>query len=230
MQHLKRNTPPTSEKELLALCSQLEGLTFNALANVLDISIPQFANRRKGFVGQLIELALGANAGNLSAPDFQALQIELKTLPIGAQSKPRESTYVTSIPLLTIHQQQWKTSQCFAKLKRVLWVPVEGDIQIPYEHRRIGQAFIWSPSRAQEAILECDWQHFISEISIGNLELLDSSVGDYLQIRPKAADGKVLCDYFNSEGNKVKTLPRGFYLRSSFTAKIFAEHFGIGGR
>ena len=46
------------------------------------------------------------------------------------------------------------------------------------------------------------------------------SVGEYLQIRPKAANGKVLCSCFDAEGNKVKTLPRGFYLRSTFTKTI----------
>ncbi|MGC1183416.1 MAG: DNA mismatch repair protein MutH, partial [Legionella sp.] len=39
----------------------------------------------------------------------------------------------------------------------------------------------------------------------------------------KAANGKSLCYGFDSEGNKVKTLPRGFYLRSSFTAKILSS-------
>jgi len=36
----------------------------------------------------------------------------------------------------------------------------------------------------------------------------------------KAANGKCLCYGFDSEGNKIQTLPRGFYLRSNFTKQI----------
>lgn len=218
--------PPTSEQELLERSSKLAGLSFAQLSLYLELLIPENSNHRKGFVGQAIELALGADAKNKALPDFQALNIELKTLPINKQGKPTESTFVTSIPLLTIHQQDWQYSQCYNKLKRILWVPIEGDTSIPYTQRRIGQGFLWSPNSLQETVLKADWNYLTLQISLGQLESLDARAGDYLQVRPKAANGKSLCFGYDSNGNKIKTLPRGFYLRSSFTEQIFnhAKH------
>jgi DNA mismatch repair protein MutH len=218
---LLRNRPPKTEAELMEYCSSIAGLSFVQLSLYLGLQIPTNPNQRKGWVGQAIELALGADAYNKSLPDFQGLGIELKTLPINRVGKPTESTFITSIPLLTIHQQQWASSQCYAKLKRVLWIPIEGDTDIPYPQRRIGHGFLWSPDRQQETILAADWNYLTLQISTGYLETLDATSGEYLQVRPKAANGKSLCYGFDSYGNKIKTLPRGFYLRSSFTAKIF---------
>jgi len=210
-----------SEAELLERCQSIEGWSFAQLATALGISIPQNPVSRKGWTGQAIELALGATAGNNSAPDFCALGVELKTLPLSQLGKPKESTFVTSIPLLTIHQQTWETSQCFAKLKRVLWMPIEGDIGIAFPERRIGRGMLWSPSAAEQLILAKDWSEFVLMISTGQLAEIDASIGDYLQVRPKAANGKSLCFGFDEAGNKVQTMPRGFYLRSNFTANIF---------
>lgn len=219
---MKKN-PPESEEVLKARCRQIEGLSFGQLSLILGLSIPVNPNLRKGWVGQAIELALGAVAGNRAMPDFPDLGIELKTLPLAPSGKPTESTFITSIPLLTIHRQTWESSQCHAKLKRILWFPIEGDTNIPYAQRRIGNGFIWSPDVHQESVLADDWNYLTCQISLGQLEALDSTVGTYLQIRPKAANGKSLCDAYDSEGNKIKTLPRGFYLRSSFTQMIVEE-------
>lgn len=211
---------PKTEAELLARCSSIEGMTFAQLAAQESIYVPQLATQRKGWVGQLLERVLGANAGNLAEPDFTLLGVELKTLPIGASGMPSESTYITSIPLLTIHQQKWDSSECYGKLKRILWMPVEGDTRIPYGQRRIGRGFLWSPSSEQELILANDWNYLTNQICTGYLELLDASAGEYLQIRPKAANGRSLCYCYDAEGNKVQTLPRGFYLRSRFTGSL----------
>ncbi|WP_392537148.1 DNA mismatch repair endonuclease MutH [Legionella sp. 227] len=218
-----KNRAPKTEAELLERCSSIAGLSFAQLALSLGLSIPANPNQRKGWVGQAIELALGTDAQNKSLPDFKFLGVELKTLPLNQSGKPTESTFITSIPLLTIHRQEWKTSQCYIKLKRILWVPVEGDTDIPYPQRRIGQGFIWSPDGLQESILEADWNYLSLQIGTGHLESVDAKEGEYLQVRPKAANGKSLCYGYDIQGNKIKTLPRGFYLRSSFTAQILSS-------
>lgn len=209
-----------NEEELLARCQLIEGLSFAQLAASLQLSIPEKQQKRKGWAGLALELALGTTAGTKSMPDFNNLGIELKSLPLNEKGKPAESTFVTSIPLLTIQQQDWLSSQCYAKLKRVLWLPIEGDKNIPYEHRRIGRGFLWSPNQVEEAILADDWYELTSMIATGRLDEINASIGQYLQIRPKAANAKSLCYGFDGEGTKVLTLPRGFYLRSSFTEGI----------
>lgn len=220
---LQRRLSPLCEKDLLLRCQSLEGLTFAQLAAELGLQIPDNPLKRKGWAGQAIELALGTDAGNQSLPDFCELGIELKTLPINQAGKPAESTFITTIPLLKIHLQTWKTSQCFTKLKRVLWLPVEGDVRIPFAHRRIGCAILWSPSKAQEAILENDWSELTLMISTGKVAEISASIGRYLQVRPKGSNAKSLCYGFDETGSKTLTLPRGFYLRSSFTALLLSN-------
>lgn len=211
-----------SEEELIERYQAIAGLTFADLAFKLSLSLPEDPNKRKGFIGMAIELALGARGGNKSIPDFPNLGIELKTLPINHLCKPAESTFVTSIPLLTIHTQDWLTSQCYEKLRRVLWLPIEDDERIPYGYRRIGEGILWSPTAAEAKVLANDWEELTYLICTGKLAQIDASMGEYLQIRPKAANSKSLCYGFDEYGHKIQTMPRGFYLRSSFTARILS--------
>lgn len=209
-----------NEDELLNRCQLIEGLSFLQLAAFLQLTIPPTKEKRKGWTGLAIELALGTTAGSKAVPDFENLGIELKTLPLNANYKPAESTFVTSIPLLNIHQENWLSSQCYKKLKRILWIPIEGDREIPFEHRRIGRGFLWSPNQNEAAVLEEDWNELVLLITTGHLDEINARMGQYLQIRPKAANAKSLCYGFDIEGRKILTLPRGFYLRSSFTEQI----------
>lgn len=215
--------PIPDEADLLARCCAIEGLTFWQLAQKLHLSIPMQASQRKGWAGKAIEIALGANAGNQNIPDFFHLGIELKTIPFNLQGKPLESTYITHIPLLTIHQQTWKTSSCYAKLRRILWVPIEGERAIPFLERRIGHALLWSPTQEQEAILARDWEELTGMIVLGQLASIHAGIGEYLQIRPKAMNGKSLCDAYDADGAVIQTLPRGFYLRRTFTSDFFLK-------
>lgn len=219
--------PPTSEAQLLERCQAIEGLSLAQLASRLQISIPEHAAQRKGWVGQAIECVLGANAGSRAAPDFLSLSIELKTLPINHLGKPAESTFVTTIPLLTIHQQTWPTSTCFTKLKRVLWMPIEGDVRIPFAHRRIGLGWLWSPNANEQAVLAEDWSELSWMIGSGRLAEIHANMGEYLQVRPKGAHAKSLCYGFDELGNKILTLPRGFYLRSRFTERLFNQSLDL---
>jgi DNA mismatch repair protein MutH len=209
-----------NEEELLKHCQLIEGLSFLQLAASLQLAIPPTAEKRKGWTGSAIELALGTTAGNKAIPDFEHLGIELKTLPLNANFRPAESTFVTSISLLTVHQESWLTSQCYKKLRRILWVPIEGSRNIPFEHRRIGKCFLWSPNPNEMTILSEDWNELVLLIITGRLDEINARMGQYLQIRPKAANAKSLCYGFDIAGRKILTLPRGFYLRSNFTEQI----------
>ncbi len=210
--------PCDTEAALLARCRAIEGYSLGHLAQHLQLCIPENALQRKGWVGTALEKVLGTTAGNQALPDFVELGIELKTLPINAEGKPAESTFVTSIPLLTIRNQTWETSQCWAKLRRVLWIPIEADPALAFAYRRIGKALLWTPSLAEQAVLAHDWIDLADMISQGRLHELNAHRGEYLQVRPKAADARSLCYGLDEFGQKVLTMPRGFYLRSSFTA------------
>lgn len=215
--------PIKNETELLSRAREIEGLSFSQLADRLHLKIPDTASKRKGWVGQAIELALGTTAGTSANPDFLELGIELKTIPLNQHFNPAESTFITSISLLTLHSESWENSQCFKKLKRVLWVPIEGDKNIPFNHRRIGQSVLWSPNQKQYDILKQDWDELSWLVTSGQLPAIHAGIGYYLHIRPKARNSASLCDGLDEEGNKIKTLPRGFYLRSQLTQEILSD-------
>lgn len=216
--------PPENEEELLGRIKAIEGLSFGELAAMLGVMIPNDPTKRKGLIGSLIENVLGTTAGTQSKPDFCELGIELKTIPIGASGGPIESTFVTSINLLNVHKESWEASSCCEKLKRVLWILIEGDKEIPFQHRRIGKGFLWSANPAEQKVLKEDWELLSFMLGAGNLEQVDGTLGQFLQVRPKAANARALCYGFGSEGHKVLTLPRGFYLRALFTAKIIQQY------
>lgn len=210
-----------SEATLLEKAYSLEGMSFLQLATHLNWTIPALSIARKGWTGSAIEAYLGGEAPTKAGPDFVSLGIELKTMPLNPSGKPSESTFITSVPLLTLHQETWETSTCYAKLRRILWVPVEGGKHIEFVNRRIGRALLWSPDGETLAILKQDWQELTSMMLLGQLHDIHAGLGRYLQVRPKAAHGKSLRYAHNQEGRLQQTLPRGFYLRALFTERVF---------
>lgn len=208
---------------LMEKAHTLEGLSFFQLAKLLNLTINDNPKQRKGWLGMAIESYLGADASTKPIPDFSHLGIELKTLPLNSQGKSSESTFVTRISLLHAYEETWETSVCLSKLKKVLWVPVEGDTRIDFSARRIGKPFLWSPSREDFLILKQDWMELMQLIHLGQFDSLTAHLGTYLQVRPKAADGRALEKAYDESGGCQLTLPRGFYLRASFTTKIIQE-------
>ena len=52
-------------------------------------------------------------------PDFQHIGVELKTLPVDQNFRPKESTYVCTVPLIRNAGAIWETSTVKLKLSRV---------------------------------------------------------------------------------------------------------------
>jgi len=216
-------TPPQSQAELESRCHALAGKTLGQLAAELDLFVPDDLRRHKGWVGDLLEKALGADAGNKALPDFIALGIEMKTLPLNTLRQPKESTYVCTIPMQQTGELLWQDCWLRKKLAHVLWVPVEADNSIPLAERYIGHAFLWKPSAAQEAVLKRDWQELMDRVVLGEQGEISAKEGEYLQIRPKAANSQVLADGISSSGELTKINPKGFYLRTLFTKQLLAS-------
>ncbi|MDY6979869.1 MAG: DNA mismatch repair endonuclease MutH [Pseudomonadota bacterium] len=217
--------PPQTEQILLERTRAIAGLRLADLADALGEPVPADQRRAKGWIGQLLEQALGADATSLPEPDFRQLGVELKSLPLNADGQPRESTYVCTVPMNDTHQLGWERSWLRLKLQRVLWVPVEADPDVPFAQRRIGTALLWSPTAEEESLLREDWEELMELICLGRWEELSARHGQYLQIRPKAAHSRVLTAAHDSDGNLCQTLPRGFYLRTRFTRRILEHHY-----
>lgn len=224
---LRLPPPPGSEAELLTRAAELAGLSLSALAARLATPVPGDLKRAKGFVGGLLERALGASAGSRAVPDFPELGIELKTLPVDRAGVPVESTFVCTIPLTEIGEVEWADSRVRRKLSRVLWVPVEGERQLPVGERRIGQALLYRLTEEDEAVLSADWEELAGLIGRGHVEDLTGHRGRFLQIRPKAAHSRARRLGLDADGVPFAALPRGFYLRPAFTGALLARHFAL---
>jgi len=216
--------PPKTQAELLARTSLIAGLSLAELAHTHAQSVPSSLLHAKGWVGQLIEQSLGASAGSRAEPDFPQLGIELKTLPINANGYPKETTYVCTVPL-NEPATSWESSWLRQKLNKVLWLPIEADPELAIAQRRIGTAILVELSPQQDEQLKQDWLEHMELIATGRISEICAQHGTYLQVRPKAANNKALRETTDEDGQIIKTLPRGFYLRTAFTAEILAQHY-----
>ncbi|MEH6393629.1 DNA mismatch repair endonuclease MutH [Pseudoalteromonas sp.] len=218
---------PHSINELMQRVSNIAGLTLGQLASQYQFKTPAHLLKEKGWTGQLIEYALGATAGSKPTPDFEELGIELKTLPISYKGKPLETTFVSVTPLLNVTGMTWQHSNVRKKLNHVLWLPILGERDIVPFDRTIGSGFLWQPTAEQDAQLQRDWEEQMELIALGRVDEISGHLGDAMQIRPKAANSRIVTDAIGPNGQTIKTLPRGFYLKTSFTAEILKQQFQL---
>ena len=218
-------SPPDSEAQLYAQAQRLAGFTLGELGQMAGLPVPQDLKRDKGWTGLLLERWLGASAGSKPEQDFAALGVELKTIPVDNAGRPLETTFVCVAPLTGNSGVVWETSHVRHKLKRVLWIPVEGSREIPLAVRRVGSPLLWSPSEEEEHQLRMDWEELMDLIVLGRVESITARHGEVLQLRPKAANSKALTEAIGTEGQRILTLPRGFYLKKNFTRALLARHF-----
>lgn len=208
----------------------LAGHTLGSLAKKLGLTPPPDLLQHKGWLGQMLELALGADAGNQSKPDFTQLGIELKTIPVTSQGKPLESTYVCTVPLQNLGLLTYENSVVCAKLTHVLWVPIQTSERsavapLQLTDRKILTPRLWRPTPEQYQILKTDFDELMDLIAMGDLSQITASMGTALHIRPKAAHARVLTHGIGQTGRHEPTLPRGFYLRPEFTREILSIAF-----
>ena len=211
-------------KNLQYQVKSIAGKTLAEVAAGFELTVPENLFHNKGWVGQLIETALGVKNNSRPEPDFPDLGIELKTLPIKNNGQPKESTYICIAPLTKLANLNFHDSVVAHKLAHVLWIPIQADKKIPLGLRRVGQGIFWKPSPKQLQVLINDFQEITDKIALGRVEEITAHQGDALQLRPKAASSKALTEAIGANGEKIMTLPRGFYLRPSFTQSILENY------
>ncbi len=221
---LARRPPPRHEAELLVRAAALAGRTLGEIGEALGSPVGAVENRSgKGLAGALVERALGASAGSAAKPDFPALGVELKTIPVDESGRVRESTFVCTIALSRIADESWERSWLRRKLACVLWVPVDGATEVPLCERRIGRALLWRPDAGEEAALRADFELLAGRIGVGAVDELTAHEGACLQVRPKGADSRARTTAIGPDGELLEAMPRGFYLRASFTSALLAR-------
>jgi DNA mismatch repair protein MutH len=213
---------PETLEALLAHARALVGVELSELADQLGLPVPPGALRTKGWSGQIIEHELGVETGGTRGPDFAALGIELKTVPVDESGVPLESTAVCQIDPIAIAADSWESSYVRHKLARVLFVALEvppGAASVG--QRRVAAAGLWTPDAAQEAVLRADFTLFVREyFRRGRVDEITGHLGVAMQVRPKGKNAADLRDGYDPEGRPIRVGKCGFYLRPSFVASI----------
>ncbi len=185
--------------------------------------------RTKGWSGQVIEQELGAVGGGGRGPDFAALGVELKTVPVrqpldpqGPAFEPLESTAVCQIDPVAIAAESWESSYVREKLARVLFVA----LAVPAGARSVGERRVaavrlWSPDADEERALRDDFDLFVrGYYRQGRAAEITGHLGAVLQVRPKGRDADDLRDAYDAAGRPTRVGKHGFYLRPTFVARI----------
>jgi len=211
---------------LTALAERAEALADQPVATLArrhGLRLPATPRSGKGFVGVLMERILGADAGSRPLPDFRALGVELKTVPVGADRRPRESTYVCVAPSGANHPARFEDSLVSLKLRRVLFVPVETSAIHSLGESVVRRPVLWEADADALASIARDWRELTEMLATGAAECISGDMGEVLQLRPKAAHGRDFKPGPDAHGNPSERLPLGFYLRARFVAGILAE-------
>lgn len=216
---------PTSVEEVIARARALEGLSVDELAHQAGSTVPVGGLHGKGRLGEFIERALGASGGTGKRTlDFPALGLELKTVPVGLDGSPQESTFVCGVDLEEDVDFEW--SWVHAKLRCVLFLPLVGARRAAAGARIVGRARLFRPTPEEDAIFRADYDEIMGLVGIGRVEEVTAHLGTWLQLRPKAKDGSVRTRSTGRLGEAISTVPRGFYLRAQFTAHVLASRAG----
>ena len=224
-----RQPAPLSCEELMVRASALEGVTIGDIAGAIGATIPKGRRSTKGFIGQLLEKALGADPEALEQPDFPDLGVELKSMPVAESEalRPVESTFLTSISMAYADRAVWETSRLRHKLQSVLWIPVDGKWRGEIALRRVRTPRLWRPTLEEFEGLKADWMDLMGAIGAGNAAQLTGRDGKYIQVRPKAAHSKVRVAA-PSEHSVDMQHPLAFYMRASATKGILQEGSMLG--
>jgi DNA mismatch repair protein MutH len=217
------SAPESDElRALLAHARALVGVELGELADALGLPVPVGRVRTKGWSGQVIEHELGVAVGGTRGPDFAALGIELKTVPVTDALEPLESTAVCQIDPIAIAGESWESSYVRAKLARVLFVA----LAVPpgassVGERQVAAVRLWSPDVPEDAALRADFELFVRDYyRRGRAAEITGHLGAVLQVRPKGRDATDLRDAYDPEGRPTRVGKHGFYLRPAFVAGV----------
>jgi len=170
--------------------------------------------------GSLVERALGASAGSravLTSPSFDRAEDAAGR----SHGRAVESTFVCTIPLTEIGQVEWADSRVKRKLTTVLWVPVEGEREIPVGQRRMGRRCC-TPHRRRRSAAARDWEELAGFLAVGTSSL-DRPRGAFCD-QAEAAHSRARRVGFDADGRRLRRCPRAS-TAPSFTRALLQRHF-----
>lgn len=211
---------PDTIQKLYSNLEHICGKTIGEVAAELGIDVIKDLTSNTGWIGNLIESALGAQAGTKPVQDFTTLGIELKTIAINSAGKVANNVFITTVPQETFMMQSWETSHLLYKLQHILFIPIENNSEKAIAQRRIGRPLFWKPSVDELNVIANDWHNVMMLLAEDKMLKLPSGLGQALTVQVKALSSLQTRTIEDSDGFKHKVLPLSFYLKRSFVQQI----------
>jgi DNA mismatch repair protein MutH len=179
---------------------KFEGQTLAEIARTFGLE--KTSKSQKGFHRQLAVKMLG-DGGN-SIPELDRAGIELKTIRLGNNGKPRESMSFPGFKFLEIVNEEWEGSSFFEKLEKkflfVVFSPGASQEEI------FQTAFLWNMPYQNRLEAQRVWEDTKRRVMIDATNLPRISESAVAHVRPKGRDGN----------DRIPTLQGGLHLRQAF--------------
>lgn len=180
----------------------------------------------KGRMGGLYESYFGIPANSDQAPDFSGAAIELKSVPILMDPRPKrvkERTILSMIDYERLLGERWASASIRKKLDKVLFVFYGYQRGSELGSLETLKVHLWSPSTDILPFLEDDWSVVHEKVTQGLAHTISEADGRILGAATKSADSSKRRAQPRST---VPAKPRAWALKPAFVWTIFLEATG----
>ena len=229
-----------SEEELLDFAKKLEGKRISQVSDLVGTLDERHRRHTKGVVAHVIETDyFGIGQNSSMEPDFKELGIELKVSPLRlVRSKglinAKERNVIEMVDYAEVYKiPDWrKNKHLVSKLSRVLFVFYLHEADLPALDWRVISAFLWSPNRDQEIVIQRDYDIIRDKVLRG--EPNRESDNEFLATCPKHAGGFKRKEPLKSAPGSLCPHPmmgvaqrRAFCIRNRPLARMVADALSV---
>lgn len=193
------------------------GVPFGSLAAELGVAgLDRPATQRKSFAGDIAEAMLEVAKNSLPDPDLESIGAEIKTIPLDARSRPRENTKITALtPRLVASEGDFYTSHLYAKMRAILFLPIQKSDNDDPGSWYLRPPFLWLPSTDQLRVIRGEYDAYLEAIRAGRWEALSLRSGIYLGVNTSGE---------RSAGMERQDKPYAWWLKKELTRIIVEEN------
>jgi DNA mismatch repair protein MutH len=191
--------------------------------NTVEIEVNRYANRRKGFLGELVErFVFGLDVNSRPEADFNIAGVELKTNPLKRHSDKKyvskERLVFSMINYNEIVKETWETSSFLKKnnlllLMFYLWLKDQNILDHEFKFVHLLD-LLKDISDADALQIKKDWEFIVAKIQRGEAHLLSEADTYFLGACTKAANSRVVRD--QPRGGRIPAKPRAFSLKQQY--------------
>jgi DNA mismatch repair protein MutH len=167
-----------------------------------SFSIRKKDKNQKGFHRQLAVKML-SNGGH-TVPELEKAGIELKTIRLGKNGKPRESMSFPGFKFLEIVNEKWEDSKFFEKIEQKFLFIVFAPNQ--YGDEVFKGAVLWNMPYEDRLEAKRVWENTKRRVALDATDLPRITESRVAHVRPKGKDGK----------DKIPTPQGGMHLKQCF--------------